>query len=414
MAQFFERIQSGAWLTRDRIRVYSLLVLGFELALGIGWIAISNGLIDPNGKPLGTDFSSFYAAASLAWEGRAIDAYDSTIHLMRQQSLFGASTPNYAFAYPPIFLLVVTPLAALSYPLALAVWQFATLAAYLAAIGVIIRPLSARHYADIKRLWLLVALAFPAVFINFGHGQNGLLSAALLGGAVLTCRNRPVLAGILIGVLAYKPQFALVIPVALLAACLWRTIAAATVTVTLLCLASTLIFGPQIWPAYFAISKLAQTVLLEQGAVGFEKLQTVFAAVRLWGGSVSLAYIVQTTVSLAVVAAVARSWRRTADRDATGALLIVATLIASPHVLDYDLVILGPAIALMARTGLQNGFRPYELTVLAAIWTLPLVARSVSHLTAVPIGLIGLAIVFSMTLSRCTIDCSRNPHLEPA
>ncbi len=402
-------IQSGAWLTEDRIRVYSLLMLGIEIAFGVGWIAISDGLIDPNGKPIGTDFSSFYAAASLALEGRALDVYDFVAHLSRQQTIFGASTGNYAFAYPPIFLLMIMPLGALSYPIALIVWQLGTLLGYLAMIGAIMRPMFAEN-AEVRRLWLLVALAFPAVFINLGHGQNGLLSASLLGGAVVTCRTRPILAGVLFGLLAYKPQFALIIPVALIAAGLWRCMAAAAVTAVLLGLASTLAFGVEIWPAFIATSKFAQSALLEHGAVGYEKLQTVFAAARQWGGSVTTAYVLQTLASLVAIAAVARVWRRHSDDNASSALLIIASLIASPHVLDYDLVILAPAIALMARLGIQNGFRPYELTALAAVWAAPLLARSIAKISTLPIGLLSLAMFFAVTLLRCNSNSeSKNP-----
>jgi hypothetical protein len=80
---------------------------------------------------------------------------------------------------------------------------------------------------------LLVALAFPAVFVNIGHGQNGFLTAALLGGALHLLDRGPWLAGVLIGLLAYKPQFGVLIPVALLAGGRWNTIGAAAAVAAL-------------------------------------------------------------------------------------------------------------------------------------------------------------------------------------
>src|SRR5690606_32081673 len=101
-------------------------------------------------------------------------------------------------------------------PAALALWQFGTFALYLAMLGTILRPV--RDRPIVRRTWLLLAVAFPAVLINFGHGQNGFLSAALFGAALVVLPRRPVLAGLLFAALAYKPQFGIAIPFALLAA----------------------------------------------------------------------------------------------------------------------------------------------------------------------------------------------------
>lgn len=220
-------------------------------------------------------------------------------------------------------------------------------------------------------LGLLATAAFPAVFINLGHGQNGFLTAALLGGALIALPRRPVLAGVLLGLLAYKPQFGLVIPVALLAAGQWRSIGAAAMTVAALTLGTVAIFGPDIWTAFAASTELSRKMLLQDGDAGFEKLQSVFAAVRMWGGSVSLAYAIQGVFSAAVIGSVAQVWRRSRDDHVKAATLSVATALASPHVLDYDLMILGPAIAFMAVVIAKHSARRYEITVLATVcWCL--------------------------------------------
>src|SRR6185437_2428154 len=146
------------------IRGYSLMLLGFYVAAAIIWIAWAHGLIDPSGKPLGTDFSSFYAAGSLVLDGRAVEVYDMAANYAREQQIFGVGVPYYAWFYPPFFLLLAAPLALMPYPLALAVWQAATLAFYLGVIGVILRPVrQARN--DLAGIWIFPALAFPAVFI---------------------------------------------------------------------------------------------------------------------------------------------------------------------------------------------------------------------------------------------------------
>ncbi len=403
MTHIWQGLRSGRWLTATRMRGYSLILLGFYAVAIVGWIVLSNGLIDPNGKPLGTDFSSFYAAGSLVLDGRAADVYNMAAHYAREQQIFGAGTPFYGWLYPPIFLLVAAPLALLPYPLALGAWQISTFALYLSVIGVIVRRLRRRGIA-IGPIWLPIATGFPAVFINLGHGQNGFLSAGLFGAGLLALPTAPIASGVLFGLLAYKPQLALVAPFALLAAGQWRTVVAAGITVLLLVGATSLIFGTDIWISFAASTETSRKLLLEQGDVGFEKLQSVFAAVRMWGGSVSAAYVVQGVVSAATVCGTAWTWRSSGDPDLKSALLAIATLLASPHVLDYDLMILALAIAFSVSTGLERGFRDYEISLLAAAWIVPLATRSVAGVTGIPLGLLALLTLYVFTLRRAVLD----------
>jgi hypothetical protein len=378
-------------------------MIGITLAVSSAWVALSEHLVDQYGKPLGTDFSSFYAAGSLVLEGRTGDVYDMALHYAREQQVFGSSTPYYAWLYPPIFLLIATPLALMPYPVALAVWQVGTFGLYLAVIGMIVRGLR-RSTTAIEHSWLLVAAAFPAAFINFAHGQNGFLTASLFGGALVALPTRPIIAGILFGLLAYKPQFALVIPIALLAAGYWRTIVAAAVTVLALVAATALLLGIEVWPAFAATAGVSRKLLLEDGEVGFEKLQSVFAAVRLLGGGIPLAYAVQGTISVAAIGATAWAWHSRLDHAQKSTILILATLLASPHVLDYDLTILAPALAFVAVTGFTHGFRDYDISLLAAAWVVPLIARGVAGLTSVPLGLIVVLTLYVLTLRRALSD----------
>jgi hypothetical protein len=408
MAHFWQgdvwrELRTGRWLTAERARGYSLILLAFYVIAAIGWIALSDGLIDRNGKPIGTDFASFYAAGAMALDGHAAAVYDMAAHFAREQQIFGAGIPYYGFLYPPIFLLLAAALALLPYALALALWQGASFAFYLAVIAAALkRP--RQDNAAIAQLWLPVAAAFPAVFINFGHGQNGFLTAGLLGAALLALPKRPVLSGILFGLLAYKPQFGLLIPIALLVAGQWRAMIAAGGTVIALMGAATLAFGTDIWWAFAASTQTSRKVLLEQGDVGFEKLQSAFAAIRLWGGSVPLAYLVQGAASVAAIGGVAWMWRTSGDRELKAALLMIATLLASPHALDYDLTILGPAMAFLIASNWSNGFRDFDISALAAVWIVPLVARGMAGVTGIPLGLIAIVALYVLAMRHAMRD----------
>lgn len=406
MTHIWHGLRTGEWLTAARMRGYSLILLGLSVLVFAGWIAVSDGLIDRNGQPIGTDFSSFYAAGSLVLDGRPGDVYNMAAHYAREQQIFGAATPYYGWLYPPIFLLVVTPLALMPYMMALAVWQISTFALYLSVIGAIVRRIPG---IVIGPIWLPIAAGFPAVFINLGHGQNGLLTAGLFGAALLALPARPVLSGVLFGALAYKPQLALVMPFALLVAGQWRTVVAAGITVMALMAITSLVFGADLWLAFVASTETSRKLLIEQGSVGFEKLQSVFAAMRMWGASVPVAYAIQGAVSAAVVCCTAWVWRSACNRKLKAALLVIATLLASPHVLDYDLVILALAIAFTVSAGFAGGFRDYEISLLAAAWIVPLLSRSIAGATCIPPGLLVVLAFYVIVLRRAALYRAHPP-----
>jgi glycosyl transferase family 87 len=388
-------LKSGDWLTAARARGYSLILLVICVLAIVGWIAVSPGLIDPNGKPVGTDFSNVYAAGKLTWQGRPADAYDPARQHAAEKAVFGGSeVPFYGWHYPPFFFAVAFLVASLPYALGLSLWLAASLAAYLAAIRAILpRPET-----------LLIAAAFPAVFINIGHGQNGFLTAALLGGALHLLDRRPWLAGILIGLLAYKPQYGVMIPLALLANRRWSSMAAAAATIAALVVVSFAALGGGVWHAFADSMNFTQTIVLEQGGTGWEKIQSAFSAARNWGADVRTAYAIQTALALSLAATLAWLWHSDAAFELKASALATASLLATPYVLDYDLVVLAVAIAFLARHGFTRGFRDYEISLLAAAWIVPLLSRGVAGATGIPLGLIAMLALYSFTLHRAAAD----------
>jgi Glycosyltransferase family 87 len=395
MTHFWQGLRSGRWLTPARARGYSLILLALCTLAVTGWIAASDGLIDRNGKPLGTDFSNVYAAGSLTLQGRPAQAYEPALQHAAEKAVFdGREVPFYGWHYPPFFFAVAILVAMLPYVWGLAIWLIAGLAAYLAVVRAILpRPET-----------LLIAAAFPAVFVNIGHGQNGFLTAALLGGALALLDRRPWFSGVLIGLLAYKPQFGVLIPVALLAGGRWSTIGAALATVAALLAVSFATLGGGVWHAFADSMTFTQTVVLEQGGTGWEKIQSAFSAVRMWGVDVHTAYAVQIALLLMLAASLFRLWQSDAAFELKASALATASLLATPYVLDYDLVVLAIAIAFFARHGLSRGFRSYEISLLAMGWIAPLLSRGVAGIAGIPLGLLVLLAMYVFTLRRAALD----------
>lgn len=405
-------LRRGDWVTPRRIRLWGWAALLASI-VGVGYLLVgSNGLIDSFGRPLGTDFANVYAAGTYVLDGQPAAPFDPALQYAREQAIFGPTVGFYGWHYPPFFLFVAAALARLPYWAALAVWQGVTFALYLGSIALILRgsadspggTAAVRRVSEPREtaggLWLLVAAAYPAVFINLGHGHNGFLTAALLGSALAVLDRRPLLAGVLIGCLAYKPQFGLMIPVVLMATGRWRTFAAAAVTVAALLALVTLAFGVPVWEAFARSTAFTRTVVLEAGDTGWAKIQSVFSAIRMWGGPVGLAYAGQAAVSAALALAVVRLWRSNAAHALKAAALAVAAVLATPYALDYDLMVLAPALAFLTCDGLERGFFPYEKSLLAATWLVPLVARSVAGATMVPLGTFAMLALMVLVLCK--------------
>lgn len=399
-AQFFDTpavaaLRSGDWVAPARIRRVSWLMIAFAGAALFLLLISSNGMEDFAGRPLGTDFSDVWSAGKLTLAGSPEAAYDPALHYAAQQQAFAdPEIPFYGWHYPPFFLLAAAALALLPYPLAWAAWMATTLPAYMLVV---------RRIAPVA-LVSLAALAFPAVFVNLTHGQNGFLTAGLIGAAMLALDRRPVVAGILIGLLAYKPQFGVLIPLVLIASGRWKTFAAASATVLTLIAVTYVAFGRDVWLAFFGSAHFTRTVVLEAGSTGFEKIQSAFSAVRLWGGPVGLAYAVQAALGLTLAVSCVAIWRSRASHPVKAAALITASLLATPYVMDYDMTVLAPAMAFFAMRGFENGFRPYEKTALATVWAAPLFARSIAGLTGVPLGLLAMLCLYAVIFVRARAE----------
>jgi alpha-1,2-mannosyltransferase len=392
-------LREAPWLGADRalgwIRVLALLQ---GLALLVLILMTHGGTTpDPWGRQLATDFASFWTAAKLVLSGVAGAAWDPIAHASAQRSSFGPDSgykaDYYAFFYPPPFLLICLPLALLPYGAAVAAWLAATGAAYFAAIRALLPP-----------SWPagLVVLAFPAVLLNATHGQNGFLSTALVGTAALQLDRRPWFAGACLGTLCFKPQLALVVVPALVAARRWRSLAWATVTTAALCLGSLLVFGETAWQGFLSNAPLARRVL-EMGLVGFPKMVSTFAAARLLGAGLSLAWVAQAVVSLSVFFLVLRVARHRPGAAAEGAIIAVAACLATPFLLDYDLMLLAVPLAWVASMAARSGYMPWEKLVLATAFALPLVARSLATHAGVPVAPLVVTALLAVVVRRARL-----------
>jgi alpha-1,2-mannosyltransferase len=400
-------LKTGDFLTFARARLWSCALVAAMAVTVVFLVATAHGASDYAGRPLGTDFSNVYAAGRAALAGNAAAAFDVARQGAMERAIFGAGTQLYGWHYPPFFLLVAAPLAMLSYVQALVLWLAATLALYLLSVRMLLAATAAPHLAQ-GTSWLVVALGFSAVFVNLIHGQNGFLTAALFGLGLALLDRRPLLSGIAFGLLCYKPQYFAVIPLALLASARWRALAAVAVTVIAAGGAATWFFGTDVWPAFLASAHFTRTVVLEQGNTGFAKMQSVFAAVRLLGGTIAVAYGAQALSALTTIILLWRIWRSDTAREIKGASLCVASLLVTPYSMDYDLMALAPAILLVTAHGQARGFAPWEILALTVLWALPGVARPAAQYLDLPAAVPAMLFTLLLLWRRAKIDIMVN------
>jgi hypothetical protein len=364
------------------VAAYALLLI--RLGLGRRW------LVDAAGAPIVTDFIAPYSAGKLGLQGHALQAYDGRLQHAAELAVVGHPFAGYyGWPYPPLFLVFAAGLAALPYAFAFLVWMGSTLALFAGAVGAIAR----------RRDAVLFALATPWVLSDLIIGQNGFLTAGLIGLALLNLERRPALAGLCLGLLTYKPHFGLLFPLALAAAGRWRTLAWAASFAIALNLGSSALFGFDTFAAFLRGLSGATRTLVVEGAVGWNRLQSIYGAVRWLGGTDSAAWIAQGAVSLASGLGVIVLWRRKAPLALQAAGLAAATALATPYLFTYDQTILAVALAFLYRhgpfdrleTGLATlaalcpiGFLLFDapVGVIASLAVAGLVARRVARRTA--------------------------------
>jgi arabinofuranan 3-O-arabinosyltransferase len=341
-----------AWLLNACFVLAVLNVVFFPAFYGRGWIFDAQGLGIP------TDFVNVWSAGKLALDGHPAWAWDWAIQKQVQVAELGQSYDgNFAWHYPPPFLLVAKWLAMLPYGLAYAAWPVISLLPYLLAMRAIVgRPFG-----------LLLALAFPVVLTNTLVGQNGFLTASLIGGMLILLPSRPVLAGVCLGLLSYKPQYGLLFPLLLIATAQWRAFVSAGVTVVALVLISWLAFGTESWQAFFKWMPMFSQAFLTEGRAPWGKMQSIFALVRYLGGSEPLGWTFQWIMTATVAVTLVLLWRSRVRYELKAAALATGTLLVTPYLFLYDLMVLAIAVAFLVRIGLAEGFRSHELPALSLV-----------------------------------------------
>jgi len=360
------------------------LLLGALLAAPAGaamvWVHFwpDARLMEPQGFYLGRDFLNYWTGGRLVITGDAASAYDLARYNALLREWFWPEQSGMAFSYPPHALPLLAPFGALPYLTAYALWSG------LGALGFAAVALGGAPKAADRSIVAAIALA-PVVWVNIIFGQLGLLLAVMFVGALRALPGRPLLAGVLLGLLTVKPQLGLLLPIVLLMTGAWRAIAAAVITTLALVGLSLALFGIDPWRLYWEHTMPLQWAFVTD-MNGFYVNQMVTPYTALWSLGVpsGIALKIQGVIALAVAIAVLAVLRSAASWPLKCAVTAFGAVLAVPYVLAYDLAIPLAALVWHLRTDRPRA-TPCGMALAGTLWALPFALTIMLQLDGIPL-----------------------------
>lgn len=384
-----------SWWTRKRLRAHGTILAVCLWSLYV-WNLAPPGLRDRNGNIKGTDFLHFYTLGRLALEHRGTDLYD-----MNAQAAIAArrvpetASLRYLPLYPPQLAIFFAPLAHLSYGWALALWWIASAVVYGVCCYSIWRvcPNLSGYGGNI----VLLAAGFPAFFHLIAWGQTSALALACFTAMFFLMRDgREFLAGLIVGCLIFKPQLGLAAAVVFASIAAWRILAGAVLSAAAQLSLGVFYFGIEPLRRWIRLLLNVRSVLpmLEPKPYQTHCLRTFWSMLV---PSQNLAAGLYVASAIAVLGLTIAVWRRknAAPLSLRYSALLLSTVLVSPHLTVYDLVILAPAILLLADWLVGQLSSPSTRllgTLLYLVYILPLVGP-LAPWTHVQLSVIAMAAV---------------------
>jgi alpha-1,2-mannosyltransferase len=352
-------VNSESWLTARRIRIHGLL-----LALSLWTIYAVDmstpGLMDRNGLVKGTDFLHFYTLGNLALLGRADLLYNMRAQAELARDLVAQAPDSvYVPLYGPQVSLFFTPLARFPYAYALVAWLAINVLIYAFCCRAVWRncPSLQTHGWTI----LILAIAFPGFFHLLAWGQTSGLALLCFTLAYLAFRRgHTLLAGLAIGSLIFKPQLGLAAALVFVFSLEWQVVAGAVIAAIIQLGAAWIHFGTEVMRAYVhALIHIREVLpLLEPRLYQTDSLRSFWSLLLPWPRMALALYVITAIASLVLAV---RCWHGGSPLSLRLSALLLATVLASPHLTVYDLVILAPAFLLLGDWAMTHREHPSAL-----------------------------------------------------
>ncbi len=351
----------AAFLTPARARIYSMLMVavilgGYLVSIGVGPLR-SGGFTDAAGAVVGADYSAFYWAGHAVVHGRVDSLYDIEAQAEFLDALIAPAEGRgevHAFVSPPYWALFFLPFGALPYPVALTAFWILSALLLVGMVRVLRAELPQLEALGTTARITALSLCFFPVLFSFLNGQTSmLLLAVLVAFFVLLRRGDDFFAGLVLGLLAIKPQIAFGPTLVLLSARRWRALIGAALGASIW-----LVIGIVVMPAAMAEYLVVAPELFEflrsddyqtwgqTSLYGFGTLLLDPISHLLGGliGNALLVFAAATNMVLVYKTPWAPATKRW-DLAMAGALTL--GLLSSPHLFLYDVSLLALPLAIL-------------------------------------------------------------------
>ena len=364
-------VAAASWLTRRRIRAQAVLLAGCLWGACVTDFA-TTGLFDRAGNIKFQDFLQFYISAKLIRENRSAQLFDQAIGDRELEAIAypaGPPSPTYVRlprVYGPQVGLLFVPLARLPFLTAASIWTFGSLLLFFVCVYLVWRSCPAlRPHLGIAAI---CALAFPALFHFFVRGQISVLITACFTAAYLALRaGRPWLAGFSLGLLVLKPPFLVAIPLVLLLACAWKLLVPVALSAAAQLAFAWMWFGSSVMRAYLDAMWNARRWIeiseLSLAPIQMHSLRSFWTLLIPWPHLAFGLYLLTSLAAIAIAAAVWKSQSPLPLPLRFSALTLAAVLV-NPHLFVYDLLVLAPALLLLADWALSRSSRDFSAAAL--------------------------------------------------
>ncbi len=339
-------MKAASWLTARRMRAHGLILAACLWSVYV-WNMATPGLLDRASNLKGTDFLHLYTLGSLALDHRGADLYNMEAQSeLSAQRVPAAAGIRYLPLYPPQVSILFAPFALWSYPWALTLWLLSSSLLYGFCCYAIWRACPSLY--SYKLTTVVIALAFPAFWHLIAWGQTSALALACFTAAFMALKaKRDFLAGLALGSLIFKPQLALAVAAVFVITLQWRMVAGAILSSAAQIVAALLYYGvdPIRQWVHSMLNAPSLIPLLEPKPYQTHCLRT-FWSMLIPRPTVSLALYLLSAILVAALAVAC--WRSALPLSLRYSALLLASILLSPHLTVYDLVILAPAFLLMS------------------------------------------------------------------
>jgi alpha-1,2-mannosyltransferase len=350
-------------------RISALSVLGFiwfeillvffsKMAPRLSYLTMHRSIAnDPPCPAPECDFSQFWPAGILARTAHFSALYDPSAFWSVRQDLFFAGVSRIDWIYPPPMLLPAMLISHIPFETAFIVWSLTQ-----AVVAILLL-----RWARLSWPIIIVTFLSPASLWGLELGQTGFLTNCFFLAGLLMVSRTEWRAGMVLGLLVFKPQAGILAPLALLAGRHNRTLIAAGVLVAFVLLLTTCFVGLTVWAPFFVLGHTAaQAILQASFGIGYQQFGvSVFWMLRSFGLGLPLAYVLQLASALLASGLTWHLWRIEGDKTRRIALTVCLSLLVTPYGFTYDMAAYSAALAMLAA---QRGWRVDVLDAFFWLW----------------------------------------------